>query len=168
MAIWQYLLIVVPGNSIDNNYQCIFKNNKTKYLPQTKTLWKDFSGDVASIVSEMNQIISKADWGDDTCICWKGNDNNQEDNDASISLNKDQTKIEEFHFRIDLRKASNITDVLRSILAICTKHKLVLINLKGDIFKPELKDIMQGIQTSNAMSFISDPIKFFDDLSNKK
>jgi hypothetical protein len=168
MAIWQYLLIVVPEKSIDSNYQYIFKNNKTKYLPQTKTFWKDFSGDVDSIVSEMNLIMPKANWGDDTCICWKGNDNDEEDNDASISLNKDKTKIKEFHFRIDLRKASNITDVLQSILAICTKHKLVLINLKGDVFKPELKDIMQGIQTSNAMRFISDPIKFFEDLSNKK
>ncbi|WP_163410975.1 hypothetical protein [Flavobacterium ajazii] len=167
MAIWQYLLIVVPGNSIDSNYQCIFKNNKTKYLPKTKTLWKDFSSDIFSIVSEMNQIIPKADWGNETFICWKGKED-EEDNDASISLNKNQTKIKEFHFRIDLRKASNIADVLQSILAICTKHKLVLINLKGDIFKPELKDIMQGIQTSNAMSFISDPIKFFEDLSNKK
>lgn len=167
MAIWQYLLIVVPGNSIDSNYQCIFKNNKTKYLPQTKTLWKHYNGDVVSIVSEMNKIIRKTDWGNDRFICWKDNGTDQ-DNDASICLSEDKTIIEEFQFRIDLRKVSNITDVLQSILELCKKYKLVLINLKGEIYKPELKYIIEGIKTSNAMNFMTDPLKYLEDLDSKK
>lgn len=166
MAIWQYLLIVVPENSIDNNYQCIFKNNTTKYLPKTKSFWKEFEGNPVSIISEIDQIIPRADWGDETYICWKGNANNNEDNDASISLSDDQTKIEGFQFRIDLRKASNITHVLQSILNLCEANHLVLIDLKGEIFKPKLADILKSMKTSNANAFLTDPIKFLDSLKD--
>jgi hypothetical protein len=163
MAIWQYLLIVVPENSIETNYECIFKNNKTEFLPNTNSFWKNFDGDISLIISELDQIIPKADWGTDTLICWKGNGNNEEDNDASICLSDDKTKIEEFHF--DLRKSSNINHVLQSILNICKKNKLVLIDIKGKIFKPQLEDILKSMKTSNATAFLSNPIKFFENLS---
>lgn len=167
MAIWQYLLIVVPKNSIESNYECIFKNNKTKFLPNTNSFWKNFDSDISLIISELDQIIPKANWGTDTFICWKGNANNEEDNDASICLSNDKTKIEEFHFRIDLRKSSNINHVLQSILNICKKNQFVLIDIKGNIFKPQLDDILKSMKTSNASTFLSDPIKFLENLSKK-
>lgn len=165
MAIWQYLLIVVPENSIDNNYQCIFKNNKTEFLPETDSFWNHFDGDIPSIISELDQIIPKASWSDDTCLNWKGNGKDEEDNDACICLNEDKTKIKEFQFRIDLRKRSNITEVLQSILNLCEKNQLVLIDLKGEIFKPKLENILKSIKASNASQFLTDPIKFLDNLS---
>jgi len=165
MAIWQHLLIVVPENSIDSNYQCIFKNNKSDFLPDTNSFWKNFDGDISSIISELDQIVQKADWGDETCLIWKGNEKNEEDNDACICLSDDRTKIDEFHFRIDLRKTSNITNFLQSILNICKKNQFVLIDLKGNIFKPQLEDILETIKTSNATAFLSDPIKFLENLS---
>jgi len=166
MAIWQYLLIVVPEKSIDNNYQCIFKNNKTEFLPETNSFWKNFEGDIPSIISELDQIIPKANWGNETYLNWKGNGNNDEDNDACICLSDDKTKIEEFQFRIDLRKASNITTVLQGILNLCKKNQFVLIDLKGEIFKPEMQYIMESLKSSNAMKFIADPIQFFENLEN--
>lgn len=168
MAIWQYLLIVVPEKSIDNNYQCIFKNNKTEFLPETNSFWKNFEGDIPSIISELDQIIPKANWGNETYLNWKGNGNNDEDNDACICLSDDKTKIEEFQFRIDLRKASNITNVLQAILNFCKKNQFVLIDLKGEIFKPEMQYIMKSLKNSNAMKFIADPIQFFENLENKE
>lgn len=166
MAIWQYLLIVVPEKSIDNNYQCIFKNNKTEFLPETNSFWKNFEGDIPSIISELDQIIPKANWGNETYLNWKGNGNNDEDNDACICLSDDKTKIEEFQFRIDLRKASNITTVLHAILNLCKKNQFVLIDLKGEIFKPEIESIIESLKSSNAMKFIADPIQFFENLEN--
>ena len=166
MAIWQYLLIVVPEKSIDNNYQCIFKNNKTEFLPETNSFWKNFEGDIPLIISELDQIIPKANWGNETYLNWKGNGNNDEDNDACICLSDDKTKIEEFQFRIDLRKASNITTVLHAILNLCKKNQFVLIDLKGEIFKPEMQYIRESLKTSNAMKFIADPIQFFENLEN--
>ncbi|MDR7211995.1 hypothetical protein [Flavobacterium piscis] len=167
MAVWQYLLIVVPENSIDSNYQCIFKNNKTEFLPNTNSFWKNFDGDISLIISELDQIIPKADWGDDTFICWKGNESSKEDNDASICLSNDKTRIEEFHFRIDLRKSSNINHVLQSILNICKKNQFILIDIKGNIFKPQLEDILKSMKRSNATAFLSNPIKFLENLSKK-
>ena len=166
MAIWQYLLIVVPEKSIDNNYQCIFKNNKTEFLPETNSFWKNFEADIPSIISELDQIIPKANWGNETYFNWKGNGNNDEDNDACICLSDDKTKIEEFQFRIDLRKASNITTVLQAILKLCKKNQFVLIDLKGQIFKPEIEAIIESLKSSNAMKFIADPIQFFENLEN--
>ena len=165
MAVWQYLLIVVPEDSIDNNYDCIFKNNKTEFLPETDVFWKNFNGDIPSIISGLDQIIPKANWGNETYLNWKGNGQNEEDNDACICLSDDKTKIEEFQFRIDLRKASNITNILQSILNLCEKHNLVLIDLKGKIFEPKLEDVLGSIKASNAISFISDPVKYFENLS---
>jgi len=165
MAVWQYLLIVVPEDSIDSNYECIFKNNKTEFLPETDVFWKNFNGDIPSIISELDQIIPKANWGNETYLNWKGNTNENEDNDAHIFLNNDKTNIIEFQFRIDLRKASNITNILQSILNVCEKHNLVLIDLKGKIFEPKLKDVLGSIKTSNATRFLNDPIQFFEDLS---
>ncbi len=165
MAVWQYLLIVVPEDSIDSNYECIFKNNKTKFLPETDSFWKNFNVDISSIISELDQIIPKANWGNETYLNWKGNGQNEEDNDACICLSDDKTKIEEFQFRIDLRKPSNITNILQSILNLCEKHNLVLIDLKGKIFEPKLEDVLGSIKASNAISFISDPVKYFENLS---
>ncbi|WP_264523540.1 hypothetical protein [Flavobacterium sp. N502536] len=165
MAIWQYLLIVVPQNSIDSNYKCIFKNNKSDFLPPTNSLWKNFNGDISSIISELDQIIPKADWNDETYLSWKGNADNDEDNDACICLSADKSKVEEFQFRIDLRKESNIIKVLQSILNLCKKNQFVLIDLKGAIFQPQLEDILKSIKTSNATSFLTDPIKFLENLS---
>jgi hypothetical protein len=165
MAVWQYLLIVVPEDSIDSNYECIFKNNKTEYLPETDVFWKNFDGDISSIISELDQIIPKADWGNETYLNWKGSGQNEEDNDACICLSDDKSKIESFQFRIDLRKASNITDVLQSILNLCKKNHFILIDLKGEIFKPNLEDIFKSTKASNATRFLNDPLQFFEDLS---
>lgn len=165
MAVWQYLLIVVPEDSIDSNYECIFKKNKTKFLPETDSFWKNFYGDIPSIISKLDQIIPKANWGNETYLNWKGDSNKEEDNDASICLSDDKTKIQSFQFRIDLRKASNITEVLQSILNLCEKNQFVLIDLKGDIFQPNLEDIFKSIKASNATRFLNDPIQFFEDLS---
>jgi hypothetical protein len=165
MAIWQYFLMVVPEKSIKEDYQCIFKNNKSEFLPDTDSFWKNFEGNIFSIIPELDKIIPKADWGDETYLNWKGNEKNQEDNDACICLSDDQTKIEEFHFRIDLRKTSNITNFLQPILSICKKNQFVLIDLKGNIFKPQLEDILESMKMSNATAFLSDPIKFLDNLS---
>lgn len=167
MAIWQYLLIVVPENSIDKNHN-IFENNETEFLPDTDSFWENFDGDISSIISELDQIIPKANWGDETCLNWKGNGNNEEDNDACICLNDDKTKIKEFQFRIDLRKASNIINVLQSILNLCKKNQFVLIDLKGQIFKPEIESIIESLKSSNAIKFIADPILFFENLENKE
>ncbi len=165
MAVWQYLLIVVPEKSISVDYQCIFKNNKTEYLPETDSFWNNFDGNIPSIISELDQIIPKASWSDDICLNWKGNEKKDEDNDACICLNDDKSKIESFRFRIDLRKASNITKVLQSILNICEKNQFVLIDLKGEIFKPKLEDIFKSIKASNATQFLNDPIKFLENLN---
>ena len=167
MAIWQYLLIVVPENSIDKNYN-IFENNETEFLPDTDSFWENFDGDISSIISELDQIIPKANWGDETYLNWKGNGSNEEDNDACICLNDDKTKIKEFQFRIDLRKASNIINVLQSMLNLCKKNQFVLIDLKGQIFKPEIESIIESLKSSNAIKFITDPILFFENLENKE
>ncbi|QGK74765.1 hypothetical protein [Flavobacterium sp. SLB02] len=167
MAIWQYLLIVIPENSIDKNYN-IFENNETEFLPDTDSFWENFDGNISSIISEMDQIIKRADWGNDTFINWKGNGSNEEDNDACLCLNDNKSQIEEFHFRIDLRKASNIINVLQAILNLCKKNQFVLIDLKGQIFKPEIKYIIESLKSSNAMKFIANPILFFENLENKE
>ncbi len=166
MAVWQYPLIVVPEKSIQSDYECIFKNNESEFLPDTNSFWENFNGDITLIISEMDQIIPKADWGNETCLNWKGNEKNDEDNDACICLSDDKIKIEVFHFRIDLRKDSNITTVLQSILNLCKKNEFVLIDLKGEILKPEMKTIIESLKGSNAMKFITDPIQFFEDLKN--
>jgi hypothetical protein len=165
MAIWQYLLIVVPENSINDNYECIFKNNKSDFLPDTDSFWKNFDGNISSIISELDNIIPKAGWGDETCLNWKGNKKKEEDNDACICLNDDKTKIEEFYFRIDLRKASNITNVFQSILSLCEKNNLLLMDLKGNIFKPIIETLIESIKVSNAYTFLTDPVKYLENLS---
>lgn len=168
MAIWQYLLIVVPENSIDNNYQCIFKNNTKEFLPETTSFWKNFEGDIPSIISELDQIIPKDKWGDNTYFNWKGDGNNDEDNDACICLSADKTRIEEFQFRIDLRKASNVINVLQSILNLCKKNNFVLIDLKGKIYKPKIEDLIESIKASKSNAFLIDSIEFLENLSNEK
>ncbi|WP_276380573.1 hypothetical protein [Flavobacterium sp. H4147] len=164
MAIWQYLLIVVPKNSIDQNYN-IFENNKTEFLPDTNSYWENLVGSTSDIISELDQILPRAHWSTDTFVSWKGDDKNNEDNDGHISLTDDKSQIEELTFRIDLRKESNITNTLHSILDLCKKHNFVLIDLKGKIFEPNLEDILESIKTSNAARFLNDPIQFFEDLN---
>ncbi|MGO4773089.1 hypothetical protein ACEN2I_15610 [Flavobacterium sp. W22_SRS_FK3] len=59
MAIWQYLLIVVPENSIDKNYN-IFEDNEAEFLPDTNSFWATFTGSSNSIISELDPLLARA------------------------------------------------------------------------------------------------------------
>ena len=163
MAIWQYTLIVVPKKSIQDDYECIFKNNKTNYLPSTKFLWKNIDIDVSILALEIDKFIGKSSWDK---FNWKDRGENN-DNDCSLSTNDDETQIEEFIFRTDLRKESNLSNFLKQMTNLCKKNKLVLINLKGEILEPNIEVILNNIKSSNAISFLSNPIDFLDELNNQ-
>ena len=166
MAIWQYSLLVIPKESITENYNCIFKNNKTKYLPKTESFWTNTNLDIFKIVAEIDKLVKRADWSTEDYYGWKGKSDN-EDNDCHISLNNNTNKITEFIFRVDLREKSNVEKFLYGLVNICAENELVLLNLKGEILEPKIEIIIENLKKSNAVSFLKNPNEYIKNLAEK-
>ena len=166
MAIWQYGFLVIPKESITENYNCIFKNNQTKYLPKTESFWTNSNLDISKMATEIDKFVERADWSKENYYAWKGNNDN-EDNDGHISLDNITNKITEFYFRVDLREKSNIENFLYGLVKICTQNELIILNLKGEILEPKIEIIIENLKKSNAVSFLKNPNEHIKNLAEE-
>jgi hypothetical protein len=188
MAVWQYNLTVIPKNSIIEKYgeipQKLFidveswtkyreKWNNEKVQPEidfedAKTIlwWKNSEIDLESTTIQIDELVSRASWSEPNFLSWKSNDEN--DNDCHIAISEKNKIISEFIFRTDLRNKDNIELFLNGILNICKANELLLMNLEGYLFEPKMELIFEDLKKSNAIKFLSDPIKFLENISNGK
>jgi hypothetical protein len=88
------------------------------------------------------------------------------DNDASMSINEETGKIEEIRFRADLREKN--LKFLRAIIGLAVKSEWLLMDMKGNLVNPSLKEIGRLIKLSNSYKFLKDPIGLLKDLGDEK
>src|SRR4051812_48252297 len=90
---------------------------------------------------------------------------NNATNDFSIGLLEGRF-IDNFHCRIDLRKIDR--KFVDHLLSLAKQMDCLLLDRKGNLFKPSFDQLTDKLQQSNAFQFISDPSNFADKFANGK
>jgi hypothetical protein len=193
MAVWQYQLNIIPKKAILEKYGEIPKELFIDYdgwekywanvsfdngIPEpefedakTTKWWTDVRIDIKKIIDNIDQLVERGNWNDDEksgFVGWKGDPEQEEDNDGHISYDKDTNIISEFQFRTDLRNKENATKFLNGMLNLCKQNDLMVFNTNGILFEPKPELIFEDLKKSNAITFLTDPIKFLDKIGKEE
>lgn len=181
MAIYQFYIATIPKKGIIEFFGKVPKKLKVDFKKRTENFLNDDIEDEfdyfefvqnkcwnlakinsQEIISQLDQILERADWGNDKeSNNWK-TQNEDIDNDAWILTNADQNQILEFTFRVDLRQSE--LKFLIEMIELSKENELLFIDNKGILVEPKIENVMQLIKNSNALKFIENPNKFLKDL----
>ena len=183
MAIWQYNISIIPKESVLQKHGEVpnkliinheawekywdnYTEGKEPNFEDAKTInwWKKTNISVTELSKDIDTIIPRANWGSKSSINWKGNTENNEDNDASLIFNSVTNEIEEMTIRIDLRDPDKFPQFLESLCSILKKRNLLLMDLKGNLMEPSVFKISKHLLDSNAIKFLIDPEDFLNSL----
>ncbi|PKV48847.1 hypothetical protein ATE84_0861 [Aquimarina sp. MAR_2010_214] len=185
MAIWQYQLNIIPKNAVLDKYgeipEKLFIDEKgwEKYwenvnydngfpepdFEDARTIkwWRNTKLNIRNTANHIDKLVKRGDWSNDKdLIGWKGNTENKEDNDCQISFDEKTEEIGEFYFRTDLRNKENAMKFMNGMLEICSKNNLMVMNTEGYLFEPNSELIFEDLRKSNAVKFLTDPVKFIE------
>lgn len=180
MALYQFYLEVVPKdglitrfgeipNRIDTNLE-----KETEYLPNVITedekplksiieeCWKYSKSSPQEIIHLIDQLLPRANWGNDKNFNKGKYETEAIDNDASILISDNQDKFVYFYFGGDLREPS--LKFINEMITICAKFDFMLFDRKGNLSMPKIEKIAEIIKKSNSFKFINNPMKFLTDL----
>ena len=181
MAIYQFLTFVLPKNPIVEKYNTIPKSLEIKHAEWEKywenynmelndepepefedaistKWWKNIQIDIEELKTKIDKIIPRSDWSNQS---WKL-ENGKVDHDLSIDFNEKGNYIEDFRFRTDLSDSK--LDFLNSILELCNQNEWILMDEKGNLCNPNIKELAELIKNSNPDRYLRNPIEFIDNL----
>lgn len=181
MATYQFLTFVLPKKALENKYDEIPKQLEIKHVewekywdswdmelndaPEPKfedaistKWWKEISIDIQQLRSEIDKIIPRASWNNES---WK-TENGEIDHDLSIDFNEKENYIEDFRFRTDLRDTK--LDFLNAMLELCDRNNWILMDENGNLCNPNIKELAELLKNSRAHLFITNLNEFFDNL----
>lgn len=183
MAIYQFNLTAIPQKSVAIKYgympdkltvnyeerkEHYYKTQKGELKEEdvyvdalTQDWWSSVEIDGAEIVSTIDQYVDRADWGNNTDSFYWKTYRQDLDNDASLSLNKNTGKIKKLNFRADLREKGLI--FLNNMIALSRKYNWLLMDVKGNLVRPEKEEIIHIIEISDNFQYVSNPKKYFED-----
>jgi hypothetical protein len=168
MAIYQFQLTVIPKKGVFEKFGLIpekleidYEERKTHHFKKeglideedkfydalTQDWWSSAELNPIEIIHQVDKIVSRANYGNDTWVVWKTY-SHELDNDASMSINAETGKIEEFQFRADLREQD--LKFLQNMISLSNKYDWLLMDIRGNLSKPALKEVSRLIQASNS------------------
>ena len=187
MAIYQFLLIAIPEKGIIEKYGYLpdklvidYKERTEHYHSKKEGLlngkeiyndallqkwWNTTHINPMEIIHQIDKIITRTNYSRDTFVSWKYY-TPETDNDASLSFDQDTYKIQEFRFRADLREKN--LKFLNDMINLSSKYNWTLMDMNGNLAKPNLEEVSKLIKISNSYRFLKNPIKFFDDIESGK
>ncbi|WP_299782790.1 hypothetical protein [uncultured Formosa sp.] len=181
MATYQFLTFVLPRKPIEKKYGGIPKQLEIKHAewekywenydvemneapePEfedaiTTKWWKGIQINIAELRNEIDQIIPRASWNNES---WKI-ENGEVDHDLSIDYNEKENFIDDFRFRTDLRDSK--LNFLNSMLELCDRNDWILMDENGNLCNPNIRELAKLLKNSKAHLFITNPTEFFDNL----
>lgn len=188
MAVWQYQLNTIPKSAILEKYGeipnklFIDKKGWKEYWDNVKfdkgfpdpefedTLtidwWKNAVLNIQETPSQIDKLVKRGDWSNDKdFIGWKGDSEKEEDHDCHIAFNEKTLLISEFQFRTDLRNIEKAKRFMQGMLQICVENELLVMNTDGHLYEPDIELILEDLKKSNAIKFLTDPLKFMDEIT---
>lgn len=171
MAVYQYYLEVVPKDGVlkihTSKPVTIRVNTETGFFESnTEIYWKELEVKTDDIISKIDKIVKRANWGNDaTSFNWKTY-TEKLDNDAVIYLDAESLMITKFSFRADLRE--NRLKFLMDIIELGKQYNWLFMDRSGKLMNPDFEEVKVSIKDSNAYSFLKDPIKFLEIFDKNK
>lgn len=154
MAIWQ-----VDYNAIPRSFYEYSKSNQVDLYAH------DWSGifyiDKDILFGKLDTFIERS-WGLSQFQSWGASDKS----DIGITYNLDKNVIVHIRFRLDLR--GDINYFLIPFLAICKELDFLILDQNDNLFEPQINNFRESIENSNALKFVTNPMKFLEDFSNGK
>lgn len=183
MAVWQFQLVVIPKKGILERFDQIpevlevdyeqrkehfhlkkdgLLESEDKFVDAlTQDWWNSTKIPAMEIVHQIDKRVRRAPYGNDTFVNWKFN-NGQVDNDASMTIHAETGKIGALRFRADLREEK--LKFLREMIELGAAYDWLLMDIKGNLAHPTIKEVVQLIKLSNSYKFLMDPLQFLTDL----
>jgi hypothetical protein len=192
MAIWQFNLTAIPRIGIIEKFGYIperlhvdFEERKQFARAKKKgeldeedfqlndaliqNWWNSIELQPLEVIHQIDKLAKRADgYGTDLWVCWKtyfDTNDNPLDNDASLVINENTGMIEELNFRADLREKS--LTFLIGMVNLAKLYDWLLMDIKGNLSEPEMKEVVKLIVDSDSFKFLQDPKKFLEDLVEK-
>ncbi|MBO9702261.1 MAG: hypothetical protein J7604_18775 [Sporocytophaga sp.] len=168
MAIYQFYLVVIPRVGLLMKCgripeRIIINTNSGYFESMTKEYWNLADVDSNKIVLEIDQLISRAQYGNNEIVhSWKYYAESL-DIDAFMCLNQETSKIEELSFRTDLRE-ENLYFLL-NMLDLGKKYDWLFMDRNGILANPNIEEIIELIKKSNNYRFLKDPYKYIKGLN---
>ncbi|WP_025665362.1 hypothetical protein [Aquimarina megaterium] len=182
MAINQFPIFILPKKTIEQKFdrlpaQLEIKHSEWKKFwenyngeddpkfedARTTKWWKEIKVDILNLEKEIDKIITRASWTDG--LNWKS-EKSEFDHDAYIDINEKGDFIDEFQFRTDL--TDKTLTFLNGMLNLCRKNDWILMDVQGNLCNPSIEELLNLTKKSNTHRFLTNPIKFFDELSDEK
>lgn len=168
MAIYQYHVVVVPRKAILARWHSVPQQIKKDEIFESEddelTDYKWFAESQIEYTTLENRILKfaeRAEWTKRSK--YYGSYGDDKTNDISIA--KDEYGyLTEFSFRLDLTELD--TSFIDNLIAILNELNCLLIDRQGNVFEPNLVDMLNNIKKSNAFKFVSDPHDFFAKFSS--
>ena len=191
MAVWQYQLNIIPKSGIIEKYgevpNKLFIDEKgwkdywdnVKFdngfpdpeFEDARTIkwWKNTVLNIQETANQIDNLVKRGDWSNGKdFIGWKGDSAKEEDNDCHIAFDEKTLVISEFQFRTDLRNIEKARSFMQGILDICAENNLLVMNTDGLLYEPEIELIFEDIKKSNAVKFLTNPVKFIEEIAENE
>lgn len=149
MAIYQFYFAVFPSEGLRkikggipdkltyNDLTGFFEDKSVEF-------WRLSNIDSKIIISEVDKLIPRSNWGNEKYnYKWKF-ENGRIDNDVWISLNEKDEFIEEFSFRVDLRQEK--LSFLLKMIELANKYNLIFNDFEGNVVSPSFLQVKKLIQ----------------------
>lgn len=156
MATWEYNIYFLDKKEFLEVFGNVTKIENIlddeNYWKNGNELYKDFS-------TYLSSILPKFEYWTDEIGFWGSKEK------SKLQLGFNNNDIDGIHLSLDLRDLDFI-DFLKNIILFAEKFNLIMFDLKGDLFEPELRKILYKIKDSNPYKFVTNPYKFIEDLPN--
>ena len=159
MAIYQYHIIFLP----EENRNEIPSRISDSFNDVINSYWRQKNISFSEIESCLNSFVKPIEWSKD--IVDLKNYGNSDSNDIHIGIDENNY-ILEFSCRFDLRDLD--IKFVKNVLSIANNLHCVAMDAKGYIFEPSFENLVQNIEKSDALKFVSNPKEFITKLTQKR
>jgi hypothetical protein len=154
MAIWQWDVWIVPRKELIKNFPVIPKYLELDWFESTEW-WSAVNEDM--LESFFDSLLPRYDtpWAEHS-QSWGNTDEDR------LTLMIENGKITDVEIRIDLRKLN--MRLLDSLIDFCKNNDFLFFTLDTNKFiEPDLRELLENINSSRKMSFVKDPKVFFEE-----
>jgi len=181
MAIWQFKISLVPGQSLVEKYGeplptqlNVNKEGWEAYMKETDFSdrpafedaftvywWLPLRLDLNTLQPILEEIGDLQEWTADADGL--RNFGNPDTNDISVCFDSETNNVEDVSCRIDLRNLDTV--FIGQVLSLAKNYDCLLMDRQARLFEVSEVALIEAIRKSNAMRFVKDPNQFFSDLS---
>ena len=158
MAVWQFSFFLVPEEFLEETYGHVPTSISAEARREG-----DYFRQVALSIDKLLPYLKQI--GTLDANSWEGSAyyHGKADNNATVYFEEETNHVCEIYCRLDIRQFDET--FIFAILSLAAAFNCQFMTGNGQLFEPTLPALLQAIEQSNATRFVTDPLKFLEDLS---